>query len=246
MLTQAGLRAASPEERESSFAEAEKSYRTAFALSPLDPDYPANLSRLFAAWAQTTTDVETQRVRLERALRFCEDALARHPENVRLWNDRGAILFLMGERAGALEAYRTSLALDDRFADTHLHVGDLWRTEGELEAAAEAYEKVFALSPPSASGAALRRLAAVYPSLGRVEDAIDVNQRILRREPRDAAAHGNLASLFSVAGDWEKALAHADRAIETAAPRDKETFEDLKTRLEGRSIAAQEQGPAQE
>jgi tetratricopeptide (TPR) repeat protein len=190
--------------------EAETILLAAEQLSPRDPEHATSLGRLYEAWAEHEVEPARRAGRLRRATDWHTRALARSPQNVRLWNNLGAAHAGEREYARALDVYQRSLALDDRFAETYLQIGDLRLVQGRWEAAATAYRQALARNPNSVRGRVLHALAI------RVAEAVREHERILEQRPDDVASLQALASVYGAAGDFDAALAHATRALAVA------------------------------
>jgi O-antigen ligase/Flp pilus assembly protein TadD len=212
-------------EADAHWREAEAVLTAAGQLSPLDPEHAASLGRLYGSWAEHEGDPRLKAARLRRATKWYAEATARSPHNALLWNELAAAHVRERDYVRALEVYQRSLALDDRFAGTYLHVGDLYLLQGRWEAAAAAYRQALERNPTSVHGRALLALAT------RVLEAVRAHERILERSPHDVVSLRALASLHHAAGDFEAALAHATRALAVAPAAERPAIQRLIDRL---------------
>ena len=60
---------------------------------------------------------------------------------------------------------------------------------------------------------ALEALGNAYTRIGRIEDGLRIDRRLVRLLPHNAVAHYNLACSLSLAGEVEEALDALERAI---------------------------------
>ncbi|MFC2085796.1 tetratricopeptide repeat protein [Bacteroidota bacterium] len=131
--------------RAGNFAEAEVALLAAQALSPLDPDHPANLGRLFQHWWQTDQSDPDSGGRVQRALVHFDRATHLNPNNPSLWNELALTHLIAGDTTASLSTLRHSLELDDEVAQTHIQMGNIYRINGELTLALASYRQALAL-----------------------------------------------------------------------------------------------------
>ncbi len=205
-----------PREREALFLEAERSLEKAGDLNPLNVDHTANLARLYHLWAQSSGDSGQKAGYFQQALSSYEQAIARCPGSVVLWQEWGYTYFLMGSHKHALEKYQQALTLDSTFAPAHLRLGELYRAESKWQEAARAYERAIAYNDTSI--VAHSGLGEMYARLGRIAEAVRENQRTLELDPENLITHTNLALLYRHLGEAQPALRHAQKALAVTAP----------------------------
>ncbi|NJN16386.1 MAG: hypothetical protein HC822_08990 [Oscillochloris sp.] len=127
-------------------------------LNPLNKDHFANLGRLNSYWFSWTNDPQ----RLQESLAWYEQVNAIAPQDVTLLNERAGVITQLaayteatGDQAQANAYYQQarelldrSVALDPRFADTYVRIGNLQRAVDEdLAAATASYIRAVELSP---------------------------------------------------------------------------------------------------
>ncbi len=239
-------KAKDPARREQLLKEALATLIKARDLNPLNTDHTANLARLYRNWGELVNDPAERERQWKQALTYYETATRLSPNAAHLYNEWGLVHFLLGdlyqklnrpEEAQqqfdqALARYQQSLALDQRFPQTYLLLGDFYRSRGELAKAARAYEQALALKKKQPR--VWDALAYLYAQLGRVEDAITATQQLLRYRPNDAAAHQRLALLYEQAGRLLDALAEAQQARSLAPEAEQPMIDQLIARLESR------------
>src|SRR5579885_23760 len=86
--------------------------------------------------------------------RHYREALASDPGNAAIWVQYGHALKESGNLQQAEEAYKKSIALADRVADTHLQLGHLLKMRGRRDEAAAAYLRALAVDPAISPAAA--------------------------------------------------------------------------------------------
>ncbi len=91
-----------------------------------------------------------------------------------------------GDNQGALDKINQSLALDPRYAATHLLLGNYYATLGNLDEAAVAYRQAVELDPENAE--AYSTLGYLYFEQGNITDALTYNEQAVALDPSLARA----------------------------------------------------------
>ncbi|GAB4560862.1 MAG: hypothetical protein Kow0047_07780 [Anaerolineae bacterium] len=235
--------------REEILRQAMETLLKAQQLNPLNTDHTANLARFYRNWGELTSDPAAREERWMQSLAYYEAATRLSPNTAHLYNEWGQVHLMLAElyrQTGrqeeaerhyeeAARRYDRSLELDDRFSQTYVLYGDLYRTQGRFEEAAAAYEQALHLEPaqPEVWGA----LGFAYAQLGRLDDAIRAAQEVTRYQPQGARGYRNLAVLYAQAGRQEEALAAARQALNFASDAERPEIERLIQDLEGRSTS---------
>ena len=107
-------------------ARGEQVLQRAASVNPLNTDHTANLARLYRTWAGVAADAATRQDKLAQSDRYYAAATRLSPHNAALYNEWGRTLLDLGQREQALAKYQQSLALDDRFGQTYLLLGDYY------------------------------------------------------------------------------------------------------------------------
>jgi tetratricopeptide (TPR) repeat protein len=95
--------------------------------------------------------------------------------------------------------------------------------ENDLDKAAETYQELIAIRPDSLEG--YSTLAYIYAQQGKLAEAIQANQTVLKLSPNDPNTwntYKNLAVLYAQSGDLAAAINSAQIAASTA-PSDTKT-----------------------
>ena len=110
--------------------------------------------------------------RFQEAADWYEAALKIHPKDVNASTDLGITYYYMNQPDRALAQFERSLAVDPAHAKTLLNVGIVRAfAKQDLKGAAEVWQKVLAVAPPSSEEAraarqALDGLRSAHPDLG--------------------------------------------------------------------------------
>ena len=70
-------------------------------------------------------------------------------------------------------------------------------------------------------------LGLIYFQLGRFQEAIDANLKVLGMRPSDLGAHRNLVILYDKIGRRDNAIKHLESAIYYAPPQEKQQLEQV-------------------
>ena len=159
---------------------------------------------------------------LEQSIRLYQEALAIDPGYAAAWSgladvysaqvgNYGQILFDEGLEL-ARDAADRSLAIDPENALAHAVLGDIARDrDGDLAAAARFVERALELDPTSVD--IVGRAAFLALSLGRLDDAIVLNEYAIALDPVNAQRHGFLAWAYRFAGRSDDAISSSQTAL---------------------------------
>jgi tetratricopeptide (TPR) repeat protein len=102
--------------------------------------------------------------------------------------------------------------LDDprQEAEDHYYAALDFFADGKPDSAIEEYRKSIAADPSFTE--ALHGLARVLQDLGRLDEAIEVSNRIAEVDPEDVLAHTSLSVLYQKKGMVPEAEAEANKA----------------------------------
>lgn len=152
---------------------------------------------------------------LEQALASLKQAIALHPEDVRSYLEAAEVL--RDQEAPEIALMVVSAALEQ-----HPQAPDLLQCRLELYFEAGRYadairdaQTLLLLSPDNIR--ALEFLAASYFYLGSLENAAEINRRLLALAPLVPHYHLHMGALCHEMGDWQRAMEEYQRTIELAA-----------------------------
>ncbi len=159
----------------------------------------------------------------EKAVDAFQAALALEPEYAPAWvwlawayfQPAGLYRDVHEGTALARAAVERALALDDSLADAHAAMG--WIRLGydwDWQGADEAMRRALALEPGNADS--LLGAANLASVLGRPDEAIELNRRVIEIDPLNLEAHGHLGSDLATAGRLEEAAATFRHLIDLA------------------------------
>jgi TolB-like protein/DNA-binding winged helix-turn-helix (wHTH) protein len=157
---------------------------------------------------------------LQQARSHFEQATRLDPSYARAWAGLAGVYFVGRyenfEFPNAMEkwgeAAERAVAVDPELAEGHIRLSQYYMHVEKFEAARAQIERALALDPsdPMVLGVALSD--AIYE--GRIEDAIEVERRLISVNPLSAADRGNMGSLLLVAGHLPEAQAEMEQGLE--------------------------------
>jgi tetratricopeptide (TPR) repeat protein len=108
--------------------------------------------------------------------------------------------------ARAREADEKALALDSDYAPAHAGLGYIAMFgDNDLAGAARHFQRAVAIDPTEFD--VLRNAASFLQSLGRLDEALTLDEAVVRRDPVNAKALNNLGYLQRMAGRYDAAIA---------------------------------------
>ncbi|MEO7793627.1 MAG: tetratricopeptide repeat protein, partial [Thermoanaerobaculia bacterium] len=118
---------------------------------------------------------------LDRAIEAQRALLAERPSDTRLENDLGSLLVLADDLAGAEQAYRRSLGIDEENASAHYNLALLLQKQGERRAALKEFQRTIELQPRHAW--AHYQEGTIYHAQGRESAARKAYAKALALDP---------------------------------------------------------------
>jgi tetratricopeptide (TPR) repeat protein len=181
-------------------AEAEKLYRQALALAPMDFTTGQLLGVLLA-----------QQGRNEEALHAISTALTHNPNSAPALFNQGNVLDALGRRDEALASFDRAIALKPFYAEALVGRGKVLRALGRREEALAGFDQALTARPDFAE--ALNNRGNVLMDLERPEEALASFERAIAIRPEYAELHGNRAIALLALKRPAEALASCDTAI---------------------------------
>lgn len=112
----------------------------------------------------------------------------------------------------AREAINKALALNPEFAPAHASLSFIaMGYDNDLAAAAWHVERALQLQPANAD--IIRMAAQMSAALGRLDEAIDLAEFAVDRDPVSAPSHARLGVYYKCAGLWDEAIASFDTTL---------------------------------
>jgi tetratricopeptide (TPR) repeat protein len=116
--------------------------------------------------------------------------------------------------SAAVPFFKRAIELDPGFASAYSGLAACYLNLGESGLARENFTKAFVLRSHVSEREKLLIAARYYNHVtGELPKAIEAYQLGTQAYPRDAAAHGNLGTLYGASGQYEKSIAETQEAI---------------------------------
>jgi TolB-like protein/Tfp pilus assembly protein PilF len=125
---------------------------------------------------------------------------------------------LLSNKEGYAESRKMALkalAIDPDYAPAHARLAWVAESENDLMSAAQHYKIALALDPADLS--VLRSTATLLADIGRMDDALALQQAIIRRDPVNVSALFNLGLFLRMAGLFDASIASL-RTVLSLAP----------------------------
>ena len=119
--------------------------------------------------------------------------------------------------AQAREAITKALEIDPDYAPAHASLGWIANIDNDLAGAARHYERALALDPADLD--VLRNSATLLQSLGRLDEALPLEEAVVRRDPVNVSALFNLGSYQRMAGRFDAAITSFHTVLSLAPGR---------------------------
>jgi len=126
----------------------------------------------------------------------------------------GLKLAKSGTEREARIRYREAMKLDKKCIPAYLNIGDSYRRTNRNEDAAKIWID-FTQKNPEWSHLAFERLREVLFDLGRYGDIEEIYKHIIRKHPKNPAAHMNLAELYKKQGNTDQAIDICRKVLES-------------------------------
>jgi tetratricopeptide (TPR) repeat protein len=157
---------------------------------------------------------------LDRAIYHFEKAIEYDPGYARAWAALGAAYDLKGSFLSipelskkAVEFEKKAIDLNPRISQAHQWLGGAYNSMGRFEEATEAIKEAINLEPNNAGAHAA--LARVYwLGLGMIDEGITELEHAIALNPQGGYAYLQLALLYTLRGNYDRAERVARRAID--------------------------------
>jgi tetratricopeptide (TPR) repeat protein len=149
------------------------------------------------------------------ATHWLERAVQMDPKNKDAWYYLGRAYYTQSLPQKARKAFETALALDPRDAKAENNLGLLFETDGNTDAAADAYRKATEWQSAEAhpSEQPYLNLGNLYLSLGRLDEAIGLLEKAVELAPANPQAHLRLGMTYARMNRLKDAQAHLETAV---------------------------------
>ena len=196
-----------------------ESFQKAIEVAPDNTEAYVQLA--LAYQDQYLSDPERYPNRLNEALRTLEIAEEQDPQNPRVLNAKGVILFQMGSLQAAQTALEAAVDYstganaqmnDSERAVVLVNLGKTYRDLGNLEQALNAFRRAVVLDPRSSS--AHNNLGNIHYRMGRCGDAEYELAQAAALDPQSLSAVSQLAIALFECGSVERSIPHFEQAVE--------------------------------
>ena len=219
-----------PELRVRFMEEARLILERARTTNPLNTDHTRNLASLHRGWASISTTQEERDHNLALADNYYANATELSPFNAAIWNDWASLQAERGQLNESLETLNHSIGVDPYWVNTYQMRSDIAATLGENELALADYDKLIELQPNDITGWSGK--AYVLAQMGRTNEAINANIKVLESFPDDYNSHKNLAILYQQVGDLELSRYAAQNALTLATEEQKPEMQGFLSQIE--------------
>lgn len=194
-------------------------FQKARDVDPNNIDVHVQLARAYKE--QYDADRDAYASRLTDALGVLQTAERLAPDNAEVLNMKGVVLFSQGdldtartslERAVSLAAAPESGLNDLDVSVMNANLGRVYRDQGDLELALQAFRRAVSLNPKSA--VAHNYVGNAYYMLGRCDDAVYELNQATSLQPSYLEAKANLAIALFECGDVAGSVSHFESALE--------------------------------
>ncbi len=176
----------------------------------LDPKYlPAYNNRGAVWWEMGESD---------RAIADFDQAIQLDPTHVQAYNNRGAVRGGQGHFDEAIADYNEAIRLDPKHTLAYHNRGDAWYAKEQYDKAIADYNEAIRLDPENHTAYNSRAWLLATCAEEKYRDGQQAVESATRAceltEWKDASDLGTLATAYGEAGDFEKAVAFQQKALE--------------------------------
>jgi len=150
--------------------------------------------------------------RPEDAINFLTKYIDRSPYNQIAWHQLGLQYVAVKDYKRALNAFDYAIIVDDTFLGAYYEKAKCYEEQDEFEKAIEIYKYVQTLADPTAW--AFFRLGQNFESLLNTDQALTNYFNAIHEDPMYASAWHAIARVYISAGELEKALEYAEKAVD--------------------------------
>ena len=230
-------------ERETLLNTAETELIRAQEIAPLNTDHTANLARLYARWASTTSGNERSEL-VANAESYYEEALLLSPQNAVIRNEYGRlVLSLNNDCARAVAIFEESIRIDPYYSETRTALTQAYSlcaeslSDAEKASILEAVEG--ALDKAGDDPALWIQLGQLYQGAGRFDEAVTAYEEARGRANSAIpvwSVNYQLATLYFAQGDEAQAREWAEQALAEAPPESSGEIITFLTQLDNEAI----------
>ena len=133
---------------------------------------------------------------------------------------QGLNFLLANKPDKAIELFVELIKVDHETMETHLALGNLFRSRGEVDRAIKIHQNLIA-RPNLDLGQrtmAIKELAEDYLKAGLLDRAENLYKELVQINPKNTSAHKKLLELYTLEKSWHEALPTAQKLLELGEP----------------------------
>ena len=129
---------------------------------------------------------------------------------------QGLNFLLANKPDKAIELFIELIKVDGETMETHLALGNLFRSRGEVDRAIKIHQNLIARPnlEQQQRAMAIKELAEDYLKAGLLDRAENLYKELVQINPKDVSAHKKLLELYTLEKSWFEALTVAKRLLE--------------------------------
>jgi tetratricopeptide (TPR) repeat protein len=155
----------------------------------------------------------------DRSLWLIDLGIRKSPRLGMLYYQKGMVLWSMGEGAAAMEHMKMALKHDEKIADAHLFVSQIYHRDGEFSLAESHYKKLLELEGKNLT--ALVGLSDIYYSKRDWVDSAEYLNKAVDAAPGQLKLQLRLAEIYETQKNYSLALNFYRRIFENNKGREK-------------------------
>jgi tetratricopeptide (TPR) repeat protein len=124
---------------------------------------------------------------------------------------RGYVLYATQNYAGAIQEYKSAIAINDKLWDLHYSLGWTYRFDQQYDLAVKEMLEAIALNPTNPD--IPTDVSRTYATLGQFPKAVQSAEQALKINPSDPRLHGNLGVMLYKNKEYEKAAIELALAV---------------------------------
>jgi tetratricopeptide (TPR) repeat protein len=143
-----------------------------------------------------------------------EDVIEKAPNNVRAYNELGAILRDEGKHTGAMEQFERALKINQNYAFTYYNIGYIQYKLGNYENALSNFRKALECElTPQLHLDIFNSIGITYSEIGKDEDAIDAFKKAIEILPSSVIPYNNLGRQYMKMGKFDEAIEILEKGL---------------------------------
>ena len=206
---------------------AEDELKNSIAKNPLDFRLQLFLGKYYNNLFQISSDKE----KLNLAEEWLKKATELSPKNQQVYWSLGQTRLFQGEPEEAAVFMQKAVDLEPRFGHSHWYLALTYRIAGKYELAIKEVEAAEKLGYQWQSNVNdIKQVIEIYKGLGNTDALLPLYERGVQVAPEDADLWANLADIYAVYGEREKAKEAAEKVLKLKpelAPQIEEFLKEL-------------------